>query len=268
MMVLPPHLYKYEAFSAQALENLKAQRIYFGSPSGFNDPYDCATNPIVLKPTAEEAELVRQQYLNKESSSEQARHEFTHVPLDQLQDTLQRAGQRAIQSSVSNFLRRRGVSCFSERKDDLLMWGHYAGKYKGFCCEFSTELMPFSDAKPVRYTQEIPKTSVIPYLTGQGLSAVEDIFSVKSASWSYEQEWRVFHEKAGTLYHYEAAALTGVYFGPETSQEAIEIIALVLRGQNPSVRLFKGERSENEYKVVFSEFKYLTLLEAKELGLR
>lgn len=38
----PPTLFKYEPFSLRAVQNLKQQAIYFGSPSGFNDPFDCA----------------------------------------------------------------------------------------------------------------------------------------------------------------------------------------------------------------------------------
>ena len=41
-MAVPPKLYKYEAFSAQSLLNLKSQVLYFGPPLNFNDPYDCA----------------------------------------------------------------------------------------------------------------------------------------------------------------------------------------------------------------------------------
>lgn len=148
------------------------------------------------------------------------------------------------------------------------MWGHYGGKYKGFCCEYSTKLMPFSNAKPVRYSHEIPKTSVVPFLIDQNLDNAQDFFSIKSESWAYEQEWRIFHQQVGTLYNYEAKALTGIYFGPEATEEAVEIVALILRGQNQSVRLYRGKRSQNEYKVVFDEFQYLTYLEAKDRGLR
>ena len=211
----PARLYKYEAFSAQALENLKAHRIYFGSPLGFNDPYDCATNPIVLTPSIEEAELIRAHYLKKENASEAIKREFEHVPTRELQEMLQRAGAEAMTSSVARFLKERGVSCFSERNDDLLMWGHYGGKYKGFSLEFSTEHAPFNRAEKVEYADKVPRANVTPFLTGAGMDAVKDFFSVKSASWAYEKEWRVFHQVVGTLYHYEPQALTGVYFGHE-----------------------------------------------------
>jgi hypothetical protein len=223
-MKRPAKLYKYEAFSTQALENLKAQGIYFGSPLGFNDPYDCATNPVVLKPSPHEVESIRQHYLTDETTPQEAKLKFEQMPVDELQEMFQRAGVDAISSNVERFTRERGVSCFSEINDDLLMWGHYGGKYKGFCLEFSTDHMPFSTAKRVNYVHRVPEISVLPLLTdssSDNLDAAANFYRVKSKSWKYEKEWRIIHKDVGTLYTYKAEALTGVYFGPEITGEAL-----------------------------------------------
>ena len=100
------------------------------------------------------------------------------------------------------------------------------------------------------------------------MNIVENFFCIKSASWAYEKEWRAIHNVAGTLFGYEAGALTGVYFGPEVSQEGLEIIALIIQGQNPDVKLYRGERSKTEFKIVFNEFEYINHIEAKTMGLR
>jgi hypothetical protein len=270
-MKRPAKLYKYEAFSTQALENLKAQGIYFGSPLGFNDPYDCATNPVVLKPSPQEVESIRQHYLTDDTTPQEAKLKFEQMPVDELQEMFKRIGAEVISSTVERFGKERGISCFSEIHDNLLMWGHYGGKYKGFCLEFSTDIPPFSQAHQVKYVDREPVASVIPYLTGSeedAAKAAEDLYLIKSKSWCYEQEWRIVHKNVGTLYHYEEKALTGVYFGPEMTGEALEIIALILRGQNPNVKLFRGERSKSDFKVEFTEIGYLTYLEAKSRGLR
>lgn len=267
-MHLPPKLYKYEAFNAQALQNLKAHGIYFGSPLGFNDPYDCATRPNVVRPSETEAELVRDHYLTKEKVPDAARAGFSNASVNTLQDMLQKSGREVIESTIERFLAEKGISCFSESNSDLLMWAHYGGKYKGFCLEFSTEFEPFSKAKRVQYHEKIPEASVLPFLLSNNVDGALDFFCIKPNSWSYEKEWRVFHKEAGTLYHYEAQALTGVYFGPEISDEALEIICLILKGQNPYVKMWRGKRSLTEFKIDFTDFSYLTHLEAKELGLR
>ncbi len=270
-MKLPPKLYKYEAFSTQALENLKAQGIYFGSPLDFNDPYDCATIPVVLQPSPQEVESIRQHYLADETTPQEAKLKFEQMPVDELQEMFQRIGAEAISSTVERFGKERGITCFSEINNDLLMWGHYGGKYKGFCLEFSTDHLPFSQADQVKYVDRVPDASVIPYLIGSDLeatNAAKDFYLIKSKSWLYEQEWRIVHKNVDTLYHYEAEALTGVYFGPEITGEALEIIALILRGQNPSVKLFRGKRSKSDFKVEFTGIGYITHLEARGRGLR
>ena len=63
-------------------------------------------------------------------------------------------------------------------------------------------------------------------------------------------------------------ALKAVYFGPDISPEALEIVCLLLAGQNSTVRLFRGQRSTTEFKVDFASFTYTPYLEAKRLGLR
>jgi hypothetical protein len=266
-MNVPKQLFKYEAFSTQAIENLKAQRIYFSSPRNFNDPYDCAINPKVEVPTVEEAEQIRKHYLSKATTPEEIKRQFEGMHVAALQGMLQRLGEEGMASAVERFLNERGVSCFSEKNDDLLMWGHYGGRYKGFCLEFSAEYMPFREAKKVLYLDGIPSTSVAPFLTGLGSNDVVDFFTIKSASWSYEKEWRVFHQVAGTLYHYESEALTGIYFGPHATTESIEIVSLIMRGQNPNVKLYHGTQNRTAFKVDFRQFEYLPHVEAKSRGL-
>jgi len=103
-------LYKYEPPTAQALENLKAQSIYFGSPQGFNDPYDCATYPFIVAPTELETVQIRSHYLEREQIPDQARREFEIATIESLQEIFLVAGKSAIHTSVENFMSKKGVS--------------------------------------------------------------------------------------------------------------------------------------------------------------
>ena len=109
--------------------------------------------------------------------------------------------------------------------------------------------------------------SVVSFLLPQIGDSISDFFCIKSKSWSYEQEWRVIHGRAGTLYCYESKALTGVYFGPEISIESLEIICLILRGHDERVKARRVFRSKSEFKGEFEEFNHHSYLEAKSLGL-
>lgn len=265
---MPPRLYKYEPFSTRSLENLKAQSIYFGAPSGFNDPYDCPFLPNILPPTDEQVEEIKAAYLRNPETPPSARIQFETSSIEELRQILLRAGRSALNHSVEEFITKRGVTCFSEHCDDLLMWSHYGGRYQGFCLEFDTSKTPFEKIMKVTYSPNLPSIDLHPLLGSNNYDQVLTLFSTKAEAWRYEAEWRAVHAEAGTLYCYPAESLTGVYFGPEISQHAMEIVCLILQGQNDAVRFWRGHRSTTNFKVDFESFTYTSYLQAKKLGLR
>ena len=56
-------------------------------------------------------------------------------------------------------------------------------------------------------------------------------------------------------------------FGPDIDLESLEIICLILAGQNPNVRFWRGHRSNERFEVAFEEFTYTSYLEAKKQGI-
>lgn len=88
---MPPRLYKYESFSTRSLENLKAQSLYFGPPSGFNDPYDCSFLPNIRQPSDAEVEDIRSVYLQNQTTPQNARKVFETTPCEGLRQVLLRS---------------------------------------------------------------------------------------------------------------------------------------------------------------------------------
>jgi hypothetical protein len=267
-MPVPPRLYKYESLSPRSLENLKAQILYFGSPLRFNDPYDCALTPNIRTPSDQEVEQIRSAYpVADPQIPPQERAELATASTDALRQLFLRVGHSALSRAVADFLKRIGVTCFSERNDDLLMWSHYGGRYKGFCLEFATAFPPFEKIMKVTYRKDLPAIDLAPLLASDNYDQVLELFCTKSEAWGYEAEWRAIHAQAGTRYTYPTECLTGVYFGPDISRESLEIICLILGGQNETVKFWCGKRSTTEFKVVFEHFTYTPHLEAKRQGL-
>lgn len=264
----PAKLYKYQPFDTQTLENLKSQVIYFGSPLRFNDPYDCALAPRVKHPSDTEVELARVRYLARTDLCQETRAQLERSHRDSLRATLIKSATCAIQDHIDKFLKTSGVSCFSERNDNLLMWSHYAQHGKGFCLEFSGQHEVFNGIRPVKYRDAIPEVDLKTILLEENYDAVlDDLFFSKSSDWKYEREWRAIHNSVGTAYVYPAEVLTGVYFGSEMPQVASEIIALTLMGQNENVTFWRGHRSQARYGIDFEKVTYVSYLEAKRQGL-
>ncbi len=241
-MTEPKRLYKYEPFSAQSLENLKDQVIYFGSPANFNDPYDCALFPTIKEPTDSEVEKIRSHYLTQSDIPDNIREEFQKSPGTKLRAMLLRIGQRVLEDEIEKFRSNRGVSCFSETPSNILMWSHYAGNHRGFCLEFDTKSELLRKIRKVKYSPAMPTFDLVPMLCDQDFDQIIDLFCTKSSDWEYEREWRAMHKESGTAFHYPAEALTGIYFGPQASFTSFEVAALILAGQNPEVKLWRGSR--------------------------
>jgi hypothetical protein len=261
----PNFLYKYSAFSALSLENLKNQIIYFGSPRSFNDPYDCSVTPAIRIPSDIEISRTRDRYLASPLITSAARDELHRATIEQMRQLFLRSAAQAATEKVNEFSEKRGVSCFSESRDDLLMWAHYGGTYRGYCLGFNTTYLP--KIQQVKYSDNMPSFDPMPILNGElEINDFMSVFATKSRPWAYEKEWRIFHDKVGTSYSYDVKALTGIYFGPEISQAALEIICLILQGQNDTVKFFKGTRNASQFKIEFEPFHYLPYLQAKKSG--
>lgn len=266
-MPTPSHLYKYEAFSTQSLLNLKSQVLYFGSPLHFNDPYDSALRVNIAQPSNDAVERLRNFYLDQEGLPLNQKLQLSNKTIDDLRISFMRGGALALQNVTEDFLKNRGVTCFSESNDDLLMWSHYGGKYKGFCLEFSTSHSLFEKIWQVRYEKVLPTIELEPLLTGRNLDFILTLFCTKSEAWRYEREWRAIHNEVGKQFGYPAECLTGIYFGPDIDQQSLEIVCLILGGQNEFVKFWRGTRSASEFKVNFEPFTYTSFLEATRQGL-
>jgi len=261
---LPPaYLYKYVDLSLQTLKNLKGQVLYFGSPIDFNDLYDCALTPKINPPSDEEVEIIRRAQLQLADSKTSFPKGFETLSTSELREALMNGADSALKEIIQTFNKTNGATCFSENKDDLLMWAHYGGSNKGLCLEFSTAKEPLTKIIKVKYTNTLPNVDLVRLLINS-IDTMQLLFCTKSIFWEYEYEWRAFHAEAGTEYGYPPEALTGVYFGPDIDRQSLEIVCLILRGQNEHVKFWEGTRSTTEYKVQFKEFTYKSHLEAKK----
>ncbi len=267
-MSTPEIIYKYQNFNSESLQNLKAQSLYFSSPLKFNDPYDCAVSATVKELTDKEINLIRDAYIKKADVPSEIKQQLSIASNEKLKAMFTNIAESVVVNHRDDFLKNRGVTCFSERNDDLLMWSHYGGKYKGFCLAFSTKFEPFNKMKKVEYQVDMPKLDLVPILAEDDYEQLIQLFFIKSKSWNYEKEWRSLHQKAGTLFTYEMDALKAVYFGPDIDPQSLEIICLILKGQNDKVEFWQGTRSVDKFEVNFQKFDYTTYLEAKKLGLR
>jgi len=172
-----------------------------------------------------------------------------------------------IEKFKKEYVQKRGISCFSEKVDDLLMWSYYADGHKGFCLEYNTEYEPFQNVFKVNYVKSIPKVDLSELLINQDKKSgfVEKFLGTKFVNWSHEKEWRAFHLEKNKEYILKPNALSGVYFGTKMNFTDLEIICLIVKGQNPNVKFYRMKKVEGEFKVIPEEINYLSFQEAKNI---
>jgi hypothetical protein len=253
-MDIPAILHRYEKINLQTLRNLKNQIIYLGPPRNFNDPYDCAIGALLSDLTDQGLQrLLEGRRVN--------------APNEVLKAMFKKGATKTIQEHTERFLNERGVACFTEKPDNLLMWSHYADGGRGMCLAFSTKEKLFEKARKVTYSGSIPSLNLESILSNEQDDSLIELYRTKSSHWSYEEEWRVIHEKAGTSWTYEASSLEAVYFGPNVPDDLLQIALLILMGQNATVRFYKSRRSESDFRMIFENFTYTPFLEAQAKGL-
>lgn len=251
-------------FNRHSLTNLKNQTIFFPNPKGFNDPFDCAIQCDLEDLSNESLTQIYNHYLNECPD----KSEFIRQVGDQHDDRFKKIFRKAVRGAFTEIrdlmLNERGVACFSSVHDEILMWSHYSQSHTGFCLEFDTGFEPFSKAFKVDYEKNIPSINPCSLIISGASEQVMKMFKTKYDKWAYESEWRIFHLKANQPYVYPPESLTGIYFGAEIDFAHLEIIALIIQGQNPNVKLYQSKKQENSYKIEFEEVSYTPHIKAKE----
>jgi len=263
-MDMPEKLYKYEPFNAQSLSNLKNQQIYFSKPKRFNDPFDCSIRCEFDDITSNDLVLIHKHYLNICPDKAQYILKYGEFPNKEFSVFIKKITDSIFNTAQERFLNQRGISCFSEKRDEILMWSHYADSHKGFCLEFDTKYPLFDKAFKVDYSAVFPKIDQVGLLLDDDLDQILKMFSTKYINWEYEEEWRSIYEEPDTLLGYDGSALTGVYFGAEMDSTHKEIIALILQGQNLNVKFYEGKKSNSRFIVDFISVNYTSHLKSIE----
>ena len=233
----PKEIYKYESLSTAELIIFN-QTIKFTFPGKFNDPFDCNLENVYFKFSERMDPLVIQEI-------DILKKEFGRLLSDEML-------LRAYQESLNNKLRNAAVSCFSLRKDNTLMWSHYADKHSGICLQFDFLFeKPFLDVK-------IALEGTVDYGFGDPINYLEDkkaglwrAFLTKSIDWQYEKELRFLTLQGEQAYKYKPEFLRKIIFGINCKKSEIEGIISCCKQQN-LLHLKFEKANKHEGNIVFS----------------
>ncbi len=179
------------------------------------------------------------------------------------------------------------ITCFSEEKNNILMWGHYAQGHEGLCLEYDfvkltndllgirNHLFPvvYRDRRPFKRdidslirSKKALDMAIEEEYEYDGEEALDDVlplFLTKADKWKYEKEWRVIYTKKqmydinkdelfnGNIY---AQCISAVYLGTRINSEKKDnILEIAERISKPGFRIdvYQAQLSPKGYDLNF-----------------
>lgn len=172
----PKSLFKYYAPSG-IVDTIDRDTIKWELPCDENDPFEalaCGWDEEVLAREIVSCQGLCEAFLNGLFKSQKIQEKISHVV-----------------AFVS----------FAERNNNILMWSHYADKYKGACIEFDTNIIEktIDKLKRVDYAKdecEVREKIPLPHdslgdFSDEYQNRVRRSLSYKAKEWAYEEEWRL-----------------------------------------------------------------------------
>ena len=249
-VVKPDALYKYCMFNEYTEEIFTHNEIYFSSPEKFNDPFD--SKPRL---TCEGTMKERKRYLCKQYQKKYPKRSKEEILTDVEMEIITKGRDEivlneAMEKSREILRKKLGICCFSEKRDNILMWAHYANQHTGFCLEFDIDndfFKPITCAIKVEYDAIWPELNVM-RLDSYPEGKVGKKLLIKANDWEYEQEWRIVdHKKGPGIQNFPENALSGVILGCRISQENKENVFRWCRKRNHPPTLYEAKEKQKEF---------------------
>ena len=253
---IPRTLYRYMTFE-RGRDVLSSNQLYFSSPQGFNDPFDCRVTPSFKDPVKDLEKYARSL----------ARRQFPTLPRHERRQKLRSIRPQLRGSRFEEIykewewkvLDQSGILCLTEKRDDILMWSHYANGHTGVCLEFEyTPGGAFSGfSLPVSYAEEFPNITFAEIFNARDERAAmvqfgKLLFLIKSWHWRYEKEWRLIRiateqVRLYGLCSFPARLLRGVIVGCRMSDEHKHEIYQLSISRLPRPILYEAVKKDRQF---------------------
>ena len=276
------YLYRYQSLDEKYLNVFSKKELFFSSPIYLNDPFDCKAFLTYKNCSIDDLfnyiffQVKRGKEAKKLPATEEGlRKEALGLLSKVLEDEILK-GDSSLSQSMEDHKRKflediseLGILSLSERKDDLLMWAHYAAGHTGYCLEFDKkkleewvtsirETKKFIKLEKVIYNESYPTLKdYMEYVSRGPGSSLDELFLLrKSSHWEYEKEWRIIisidvKDPNSQRYQFPEEMLTGVILGLKSDHETIIRDHLKTWRQKP--KLYYAYKDENKYAVYIKE---------------
>lgn len=278
----PKILYKY-LDAEGAIKTLENCSLKFSSPLELNDPFECLYGAISQKSRDELYRLLfNARYFKKDwikicderfgiENENEALRLFNIAEFSDLFEILFEMMFRSLSDNMHRTFPKmrkevlifKAICCFSDKWDNLLMWGHYAGKHTGCVIGFDSNEIARQVGNPlqVRYPQE-NKRVPMPTSTTEVREMADKAMRTKAKDWEYEDEWRVIsnitdlESKGGVFTHtFEATAVKEIIIGMRADAHLKQSMAHFWQKPTTNCKFYFAYPNSSDFKLERQLFK-------------
>ena len=279
----PKKIYRYQRFSAKAVDSLCRDVLHFAAPTAFNDPLECQptvesdsdretlrlvlTQLIRRRVEAESLASLKIAKLNGKRASAHAKRLGKQAAHDELANIAYHATNPEYEVSKEDaecwllnskiqdeFLRQynRGACCFSSVFKNPLLWSHYGDQHRGMCIGYDLNRNPKPKLHKVEYGGDrIVLTSLIAdALLNNDPKSQEllerKVLLQKASPWRYEREWRLIDNRG---VQDSPLALKDVTFGLRCPSSVMHAIIMALESRENEVKFYGMREIPGSFKL-------------------
>lgn len=262
----PPYLYKYRSLDGTGPSSARERtrriiadnQVWFTQADDVNDPFDCAPGFTMAAPTPAFIRYVERLFRDKGHGADRQRLKARLREIQRNPKAWQQPGEfyAAMRRATRTTVNRAGFLSLSAKRDDILMWAHYASSHTGICLRFkATEgSFPFRAAQRVTYAADRP---VLNPVFDDADATMTKTFLMKADVWAYEEEWRVMKHPGSPvsdfegrgLVTYDPDALDGIIFGCRATPADIAEVRRWVAGRKQPVELLRAAPDADRFKL-------------------
>ncbi|KKH45723.1 DUF2971 domain-containing protein [Methanosarcina sp. 1.H.A.2.2] len=268
--------FKYRKINKNTLHTLINNELIFSSPFHFNDPFDTIID-LFFEGTEEDFEF----FLGDDYTEEDFEYFYQNQVKKVSDERFRLIQQKENDKHYNDRLNLMRVLCLSQKKDEILMWSHYANDHKGICLCFEAvekdgDLGFYFDSNFLPLL-EIEYSDIIPApinMFEPNMEGFLNFFTTKHSSWSYEKEYRLidvrndFENHNHVVKKFDKKSLVGVIFGLNTSIEDLNQIYKCLKthyiDKGFNVQMYKCFKAKGKYAVDIQKIDVDFFIESEE----
>lgn len=239
-MHTPLTVYKYIKWSDKPRAPIKdiifKNIFYFADPITFNDPFDSKL-PIIFDESYRNSRKFHEDFLRinnflgktnyTELEIQHLAEEYFANPSKIRYDT--DLMTKTIHQSISENIR---ISCFSTKRNNILMWSHYTDCHQGICIGFRTLYLLLDPnlvtLKKVNYVRQFPKFKKV---------ETSPILTTKSVIWKYENEYRLINIDGHPRIKFPKHAISEVIIGYKMKKDTKDKLLNYLHKYYPNITI-------------------------------